>query len=158
MVEKLDKLDVEILSALKEDSKMSYRKLSERLGVHPNTLLQRIKKLEASEVIRKYTIDIDFEKLGYEMHVAVLMKVKGGHIGDYDQLKDVAKVPQVELLCGITGTYDVVCFIRVKDRIELVEVLKKLQMHPIIARTNSHTILYSYKRYNEFNPLSVPLP
>jgi Lrp/AsnC family leucine-responsive transcriptional regulator len=155
MVETLDKLDIDILGALKEDSKISYRKLSEKLGVHPNTLLQRVKKLEASQVIRKYTIDVDFEKVGYDMHVAILMKAKGGHIGDYDQLADIAKIPQVELLCGITGTYDVVCFIRVKDRVELIEVLKKMQMHPIIARTNSHTILYSYKRYNDFNPLSA---
>ena len=153
MVAKHDELDLEILRELKDNSKIPYRKLASKLGVHPNTLMQRIKRLEKNKIIKRYTVDIDFENIGYDSQVLVLIKARGGRIGNLQQLHDIASIPQVRLLYGITGTYDVVAFILVKNRDELVSILKKIQEHPVISRTNSHIVLYSYKSIDDFNPL-----
>ncbi len=153
MVVKYDELDLEILRELKENSKMPYRKMAAKLGVHPNTLMQRIKRLEREKIIEKYTVELNFDKIGYETQVVILMKARGGKIGDRSQLSDLAKIPQVQSLYGITGTYDVIAFLLVKSRDELVAVLKHIQEHPVVARTNSHIILFSYKTFEDFNPL-----
>ena len=67
-------------------------------------------------------------------------------------MRDLAKVPQITSLYGITGTDDVIVFVRAKGRDELVEVLKRIQEHTIVARTNSHIILYVYKSDHDYNP------
>jgi len=62
----LDQLDLEILSVLKKNSRISLIDLSEKLQKHINTIRQRKRKLENNKIIKKYTIRIDFEKLNYQ--------------------------------------------------------------------------------------------
>lgn len=152
MGKQYDDLDFDILSELKNDGKLSYRKLAAKLNIHPNTLMQRVKRLEKDKIIKNYTVDIDYEKIGYNVHVAVLIKTQDGRVGDAEQLRDLAKVPQIMSLYGITGTDDVIVFVRAKGRDELVEVLKRIQGHTIVARTNSHIILYTYKSDHDYDP------
>ena len=45
----IDETDKKILHYLNENAKMSSRELARILKVHPNTLLQRIKKMEESK-------------------------------------------------------------------------------------------------------------
>ena len=42
----LDEIDRKILAQLIENSKIQSKELSRKLRIHPNTLLQRLKKLE----------------------------------------------------------------------------------------------------------------
>jgi Lrp/AsnC family transcriptional regulator for asnA, asnC and gidA len=60
----LDTLDWEILRALQENSKQTYSEVGRKLGVAHTTIYDRIKKLENIGVIKKWTIDIDPEKIG----------------------------------------------------------------------------------------------
>ena len=61
---KFDKKDLEILRALRENCHVSVKKLAAKLKMHPNTALQRIKRLENERVIRGYRANIDFAKVG----------------------------------------------------------------------------------------------
>jgi Lrp/AsnC family transcriptional regulator for asnA, asnC and gidA len=60
----LDALDWQILQAMQENSKQTYSEVGRKLGVAHSTVYDRIKKLEKSGVIKKWTVDIDTEKLG----------------------------------------------------------------------------------------------
>ena len=60
----LDSLDWEILKALQENSKQTYSDLGRQLGVAHSTVYDRIRKMEKNGVIRKWTVDIDHEKIG----------------------------------------------------------------------------------------------
>lgn len=150
---KADVLDLAILRELREDGKQSIRKLAQKVGSHPNTLMQRIKRLEKEEVIKKHSIDIDFRKLGLDMHAVVLIKVKKGIIGEDNQLKDITNLPQIQALYAVTGNYDLLALLRAKDRDEMSEVLRKMQKNPIIIKTNSTLVLHTYKQPYQFNPL-----
>ena len=148
-----DALDLVILRELREDSKQSLRKLAEKIGAHPNTLMQRIKILEREKVIKKYSIDVDYRMIGYDMHALVLIRVKKGVIGDHTQLGDVVHLPQIQALYAITGTYDVAALLRAKDRDEMSDVLRKMQSNQIITKTHTLLIMHTYKQPYEFNPL-----
>ena len=43
---KVDDIDLQIIRALEEDSRVSLRKLAQRVGLTPNILNNRIKRLE----------------------------------------------------------------------------------------------------------------
>ena len=60
----LDTLDWQILQAIQKNSKQTYSDVGRQLGVAHSTVYDRIKKLEKSGIIKKWTVDIDHEQLG----------------------------------------------------------------------------------------------
>jgi len=60
----LDTLDWKILRILQENSKQTYSEIGRQLDVAHSTVYDRIRKLESSGVITKWTVDIDIEKAG----------------------------------------------------------------------------------------------
>jgi len=60
----LDSLDWEILKTLQENSKQTYSEVGRQLGVAHSTIYDRIRKMEKNGVIKKWTVDIDHEKIG----------------------------------------------------------------------------------------------
>ena len=61
----IDKLDLEILKLLSRDSKISFSEISNLLKVSNTTIHVRIKRLQKLEVIKNFTITIDYNKLGF---------------------------------------------------------------------------------------------
>jgi Lrp/AsnC family transcriptional regulator for asnA, asnC and gidA len=60
----LDALDWKILRVLQQNSKQTYSEIGRQLGVAHSTVYDRIRKMEQSGVITKWTVDIDLEKVG----------------------------------------------------------------------------------------------
>ena len=56
----IDKLDLEILKILSRDSKVSFSDISKLLKVSNTTIHVRIKRLLKLQVIKNFTITIDF--------------------------------------------------------------------------------------------------
>jgi DNA-binding Lrp family transcriptional regulator len=157
MKEKLDATDIMILSELRKNCKRPVRELAKDLHIHPNTLLQRIKKLEKRGVIRSYQANINYQELGYDLHAIVLIKITKRGLEDPHLLTEVAKIPEIEALYATTGTSDVIAIVRAENKDKLVDVLKNIQKHEKVARTTSHLILVTYKYPHEFNPISEKL-
>jgi DNA-binding Lrp family transcriptional regulator len=152
MKKEYDHIDMEIIHELRDNCKRSIREFAKKLGIHPNTLLQRIKKLEKEKVILKYTAEIDYFKLGYDIHAVVLGEARKGRAGDPEQLAQLSAIPEIQSLYACTGLYDIIAVIKVKDRDQLVKVLQKIGDTPEIVKTTTHLIIYSYKNPHEFNP------
>ena len=70
----LDTLDWQILQAIQENAKQTYSEISHRLGVAHSTVYDRIRKMEKSEVIKQWTVDLDLEKIGIN-HITACMTV-----------------------------------------------------------------------------------
>lgn len=152
-----DSTDLAILRELRNDCKRPVRELAKKLKVHPNTLLQRIKKLEKEKIIVRYMAEVDFHKIGYDLHAIIMGKVRKGRAGDPDQLADLSSIPEVQSLYAATGAYDIVAIVKVRNRDQLVEVVRKIGENPIVVKTMTQIILYSYKNPHEFNPISEVL-
>ena len=61
-----------ILSYLRKDARASLTSMSRQTRIPVSTLYERIKK---SEIIKKHTSLLDFDKLGYSARAKVLLKV-----------------------------------------------------------------------------------
>ncbi len=149
----VDKTDLLILRELRENCKRPVRELAQILHIHPNTLLQRIKKLEKSKVIRKYTADIDYRAIGYDMHAIVNIRIKKRGLEDENLLKQVTGIPEVQSLYAVTGGSDCIAIIKAKNRDDLVRVLQIIQTQETVLRTTSYIVLLTYKESVDFNPL-----
>ena len=120
----IDAIDNKILSALKENSKLSYRKLAKKLLIPVTTVHHRIRNLEKKGIIKKYSVILDNKKLGKDLCAYILIKV------DYNYLKSSGLSQQglakkfkhrddIEDVCLITGLKDIILKIRVHSIDEL---------------------------------------
>jgi Lrp/AsnC family leucine-responsive transcriptional regulator len=154
MKNKVDAIDLLILRELRDDCKRPMRELAQKLRMHPNTLLQRIKRLEKSKIVRKYHADIDYKALGYDMHAIVMIRIRKSGLEDEKLLKEVAALPEIQSLYAVTGGADCIAIVKAKSRDDLVRVLQTIQMQNAVLRTTSYLVLVTYKESFEFNPLS----
>jgi len=58
---------------LKENSRISYYKIAEKIGKTEATVRRRIKKLEKNRIIKKYTTEV---KLKSENYINILVKIE----------------------------------------------------------------------------------
>lgn len=91
---KLKDIDYLILSELMKNSKMSDRKLSEKLGVSQPTVTRRRARLEEAGIIKEYTFIPEFTKLGYHILAITLFKY-GSQVPRKEVLKAREKAKEV---------------------------------------------------------------
>ena len=152
----VDEIDKKILAQLIENSKMQSKELSRKLKIHPNTLLQRLKKLEKSEVIKRYSAVVDFSKVSHRMQCIIFLDIK--MIKGWEKvLRPLAHLPQVESFILISGNHDIVVIARVKDEFELAELMRRLQDNDVVEHTTTHIIVDYYKQPYEYNPIMEEL-
>ncbi|NYZ76813.1 Lrp/AsnC family transcriptional regulator [Candidatus Micrarchaeota archaeon] len=150
-MEKVDETDRKILHYLNENAKMPSKELARILKIHPNTLLQRIKKLEKNKVIKKYKSVINYEKTGIEMMALIFIKVRMKP--DWEKtLRPLANIPQINSFLLITGTADAVITVRVKNKDDLTMVVREIQKNEVVSKTMTYLVLDHYKLPEDYNP------
>lgn len=149
---KLDDIDISILSHLRDDAKTQLKDLARELKVHPNTLLQRVRKLEKAKIIKKYTAEVDYAKTDIDLHIIIMMKLRRVRAGDMEQLGDLINIKELEAIYATSGLWDVVAMCRVKNRKHLLEVIQRLGDHPVVTKTSSSIVLFEYKNPADYNP------
>lgn len=82
----LDDLDWKILKIIQENSKQTYSEIGRQLDVAHSTVYDRIRKMEKNGIIKKWTIDIDHEKIGIAYITAIMIVYS-----DPNEVEDVAK-------------------------------------------------------------------
>ncbi len=68
----LDGTDFQILRQLEKDARLTYTDLGKMMGMAHSTVYDRIKRMENSGVIRKYTAILDTEKIGTKNITAIM--------------------------------------------------------------------------------------
>lgn len=101
----MDSIDMRILSCLKENSRMNATSIGEKINLSTSAVLERIKKLEASGVIVKYTTVIDNEQIG--KGITVFISVSLEHPKFDEDFRAVISGNEEIIECHyVTGDYD----------------------------------------------------
>ncbi|MEM0014464.1 MAG: Lrp/AsnC family transcriptional regulator [Zestosphaera sp.] len=132
---KVDNLDLQIIDLLRSNSRLKSSEIAKRLGRPRTTVVQRIRRLEASGVIQSYTVRVRPEALGYSYYTYVAIKVRKGLTGRLDQLELAKKLvsesrsrselPYIEEAVIVTGAYDIILRVWVRNWEELSRYLLK---------------------------------
>ncbi|MFX0033784.1 MAG: Lrp/AsnC family transcriptional regulator [Candidatus Hodarchaeota archaeon] len=136
---KFDDVDLEILKILSQDGRKTYHAISDDLGKSPVTIKKHIEDLVENGIIKNYGIQIDYEKLGYNIIAIIEVTISKGKMLEVEE--KVASHPNVFAVYDITGTYDALVFARFKSREELSAMIKKFHLSPYVERTNTHIVL-----------------
>jgi Lrp/AsnC family transcriptional regulator, regulator for asnA, asnC and gidA len=144
---KLGSVDLKIIRALEEDSRVSLRKLAQRVGLTPNILHNRINSLERDGIILGYAPIVDSARMGYALTAIIMIQVEGGHIIEVEA--EIAKEANVLSVYDITGDYDAVVFAKFRDNAALNSFLKNLLAARFIKRTTTLIALNAVKEYSK---------
>ena len=104
MAVRLDLVDRKILSELQKDASRSLDEIARTIGTSKTPVWNRIKKLRAAGVIKRTTVELDTEALGFEACFFVLIRTSE-HEADWQgrfltALKDRPEVLEAHRLAG----------------------------------------------------------
>ncbi|WP_099973902.1 Lrp/AsnC family transcriptional regulator [Lactobacillus terrae] len=71
----VDNVDIEILKILNRNSRVTLKELGDQVHMSSPALAERIRKLEDQNVIKKYSIEVNPEKLGFVRPVFINVKI-----------------------------------------------------------------------------------
>ncbi len=148
-IHETDELDKRIVMELCKSSQGSYRQIAKRLGVHPTTLIQRVKRLEEEGVVKGYRAQVDYMKLGFEFMAIVHIYVEGDLM---EVERKVHDLPNVVAVFDVTGECDSIAWVACRSREEFSAVVKAMLTIPGVKKTNTYVILNLVKDPYVFHP------
>ena len=121
----MDEIDRKIIVILADEGRIPATELAARLPLSVSATTERLRRLRASGVIRRFTVELDPAELSRPISVFVDMRLR----------RDVAKsaadralsaLPSVIDACHVTGRYDYQLQIAARDIPDLDETLAAL--------------------------------
>lgn len=130
----LDRVDLALLRELARDSRQSQRALARSVSMSAPAVAERIARLERSGVIKEYSIEVDWDRLGLDVVVFMPIVLESG--GDIEPtLQAFREIPELEELTVVAGRYDLLARFRLSDQRRLRELLlDRVWQIPNVAR------------------------
>ena len=123
---KLDEVDRQILELLREDSRRTLADIAARVNLSPAPVKRRIDRLERENVILRFTVDIDEERIGPSVEAFTEVRFTGA--GDVDRVvASMTNIPEVIEVFTTAGDPDALVRIRVRDIHDLRRVVKLIR-------------------------------
>jgi len=144
---KFDNIDLKILDILQTNSNITNAQLATEIGTSASGMLDRVKRLEASGVIKKYVALVDAEKAGRGVIALVSVSLTAHKMNAFDTFTQKIKKIEEVLECYHTaGDEDFVLKVAVKDIQEYETfILKKLTLIEGVNKVKTNFVLSTVK-------------
>jgi DNA-binding Lrp family transcriptional regulator len=136
-------LDLEILRSLQEDARSSYRDIARKLKISVGTVHSRVSRLEEAKVIRGFSVDINYSKLGYGITALILLQAKGKHLRDVESR--LSKFPNICVVYDITGDFDIATVAKFDTTFAMDKFIKEVLSMDFVERAVTSIVLNSLK-------------
>ena len=135
----LDELDVRILRLLNADARKSFREIAKSVDASLSTVSNRVRKLEEEGVISGYAPLLSESRLGYDVLAVVGVKIHKGKLLEVQ--RRIAKDDRVTHVYDVTGEWDSIVVVRLKNTRELDAFIKRLGSLDYVENTYTQVVL-----------------
>jgi Lrp/AsnC family leucine-responsive transcriptional regulator len=121
----MDSVDREVLLALQADGRQSNLTLARSLGLSASAMSGRVRRLEQTGAIRGYRAIVDPAALGITVRAFVVARLREHSersILEFEQ--GVQKVSGVRACCHVTGQFDMVLELAVRNLEHLAQMIR----------------------------------
>lgn len=135
--------DLKIIEILRENARTPFLRIAKALGVSEAAIRKRVKRLERSGVIKKYTIDVDLRKMGFEANALIGLDTK-----PESYLLVIEKVKSMKEAVSIyatSGDHMILLECWFKNSNELIDFCKKLEAIQGVTRVCPAIIIEKLK-------------
>ncbi len=120
---RIDDLDLKILSELSKDANISVPRLSKKININSSVVYSRIKRLVKRGLIKKFTIVINDEALGFNVKaltgITMDSKLRDNVLGE------LFKIPEVREVAEVTGRFDVLVTMTARSLDEMHQIISE---------------------------------
>jgi len=142
----LDELDAAIIAKLQEDARRPTTQIARELGHPTATVRDRIKRLEDRGVIQGYTAVVDMAKVSLPIKALVHISTSGRAVKPDAFLEAIGKIPEVASADLVTGSYEAMVTLYVRDVEHLSHLLyDQLTQIPGVVGTSTSIALVRRK-------------
>jgi Lrp/AsnC family transcriptional regulator, leucine-responsive regulatory protein len=141
----MDAIDSEIVGILQHDGRASFSAIGRNVGLSTNAVAARVRRLETSGVIIGYRAVLA-ESTAVEGGIEAFVDVRLRPDQDADDfLERVNKDAVVGDAVHVTGPYDYLLHIQVRDTADLDRLLRRLKTTAGVAQTQTRIALRSHR-------------
>jgi Lrp/AsnC family leucine-responsive transcriptional regulator len=145
----INKIDAQILNILQENSRISNAEIARQIKMAPSAVLERIKKLEKNEIIKKYTAQLNAAEVNKDLLAFIHVRATGP-IVDQSTAKALAKLPEVQEVHMVAGEDCFLIKVRVENPAALTELLRtRIAKISSIRSTSTTIVLETVKETSE---------
>ena len=144
----MDKIDRKILAELQHNARASLQEISQAAGLSSTPCWTRMKKLEETGVIERYTVNLNAEALGLGETVMVQVTLDSHSDNTLEKFGEtLASIPEVVEAYLVSGEYDYLLRIAVKDTKDYERLLReKLYKIKGVRHSKSSFVLRTLKK------------
>lgn len=141
----LDRTDRRILALVQRDASLAQSEIAKRVGLSTAAVHERVKKLEAAGVIRRWTAVVDPAAVGAQVTAFVEVFFEHPRF-EKGFLERVRKLDPVQECHHITGEFSLLLKVRVSDMHALQDLLlEQLSGHEGVRQTRTVMVLSTVK-------------
>ncbi|GLJ95778.1 Lrp/AsnC family transcriptional regulator [Microbacterium dextranolyticum] len=135
----LDRVDLELLSALASDHRATVVALADRLGLSRNTVQARMARLERSGVFQSFERAISPAALGYPIEAMVSAIVRQADVARITA--EISEIPEVIQAHGMSGQVDLLVRVVARDTQHLFDVDARILAIDGVERTETSLVM-----------------
>jgi len=141
----LDRTDVAILRLLQKNARLSNKEIAAAVALAPSSAHERLKRLRDSGVILGAHTAVDPKALGVGLEALFLIELSKHERATVDSImQEIAAIPEVRAAFLVTGRYDLVVQVAVRDTQHLKDLaLDHFTSRPIVTRIETSIVYES---------------
>lgn len=142
----LDIFDLKLLELLQQRGDMTRNELADAVFLSASQCSRRVQRLKETGLIRRIIADLDHQRLGFGVtaHVAIALSAKGDAF--IKPFRDrMVESPHVLECVAVTGEFDLLVKIVVRDLDALKAMLNDMREDPAVGSMRSSIVLEEIK-------------
>ncbi len=135
----LDAQNRKLLTALRRDTRTKYADLGKEIHLSPPAVFERVKRLERSGVIERFSVELNAKAMGLPLCAFVRIRTHHRACGGFG--KALQALPEIEECHSIAGEDCILIKVRVADTEALEALLQKVRGIDGVERTLTTVVL-----------------
>lgn len=147
----MDIIDIKILEFLRENSRINASLIGEKINLSVSAVIERIKKLEASGIIKQYTTILDAKLLGKDTTAFISVRLEHPKCNE-NFIENVTKHSEITECHYLTGDFDFLLKVITASTESLGQVLNQIKSINGVLLTKTVVVLSTVKNEVSCSP------
>jgi DNA-binding Lrp family transcriptional regulator len=135
----IDELERKIVRSLNQNARKSFREIAKDVGTSATAVINNVRRLEDSGVIKGYIPVISAEYFGLDLMALIALRITKGKLLETQQ--KISEDRRVAAVYDITGEWDSMIIGTFRGRDDLNNFIKGVLSLPFVDRTVTHIVL-----------------
>jgi DNA-binding Lrp family transcriptional regulator len=135
----IDELERKIVRSMNQNARKSFREIAKDVGTSATAVINKVRRLEDSGVIKGYIPVISAEHFGLDLIAIIALRISKGKLLETQQ--KISEDRRAAAVYDITGEWDSLIIGTFRGRDDLNDFIKGVLSLPFVDRTVTHIVL-----------------